>query len=210
MDLFTTTIVTAVALTGAAVVRGIRETSRKQNNKAEQMQLDGNSPSPSLIKDEKINVENAVADDPPCGLGGWLILIGIGIISDPLVSLFFVLSFFSDDGLIVELAKPELQTEFPLFSPFMYGAMIINGLLVVAWIVAIYLFFTKKAVFPKWYIGTSILSLILIVPLFIGAHTIFHDLLGDTSVGDQSNIVFRIIFIRYMMVSKRVKATFVR
>jgi len=97
-----------------------------------------------------------------------------------------------------------------MFSPFMYGAMIVNSLLIVAWIIVAFFFFRKKKEFPKLYIGASALSLLLIVAFFIGSNTVFHEILGGSTAGDYSNIAFRVIFIMYMTLSTRVKATFVK
>ncbi|HCC55463.1 MAG TPA: hypothetical protein DEQ20_11180, partial [Desulfobulbaceae bacterium] len=84
-----TVIGVAAAFAGFAVVRGIREAFRNKSNKPAQEQFADVNQQYSLINDESINANNAAEDAKSNGIGGWLILVAIGIISDPIVSLFF-------------------------------------------------------------------------------------------------------------------------
>ncbi len=75
-----------------------------------------------------------------------------------------------------------------------------------------YRFFTQNSDFPKWYIGIAIFSLIFIVldafsiRLVLPTEPVFdHDTVGEL----MRSLVMVVIWVPYMLVSKRVKATFI-
>jgi branched-subunit amino acid transport protein len=111
------------------------------------------------------------------------------------------------------LTTPGTEAYNPLWAPILFGEMAINGGLVLAWIFIAFLFFSKKKVFPKWYIGILLftLSFILVDALVVKS------VLPDESVFDAEttkefgrSLVVTLIWVPYMLVSKRVKATFVK
>jgi branched-subunit amino acid transport protein len=150
------------------------------------------------------------------GLGGWLVLVGLGIIISPLriiVQVFQAYSEMFSNGSWAVLTTPGTEAYNPLWAPILFGEMAINGGLVLAWIFIAFLFFSKKKVFPKWYIGILLftLSFILVDALVVKS------VLPDESVFDAEttkefgrSLVVTLIWVPYMLVSKRVKATFVK
>lgn len=122
------------------------------------------------------------------GLGRWLILIGIGLIISPFVDLF-------------EIATTEADTLVDIT---------INSLAVIVDCYLIYLFFAMKKFFPKLYIWVLILNLLAVLS---SAAMIEFDgsILDSSTLKDIKRAIFAVIvWVPYMIKSKRVKATFIR
>ena len=150
------------------------------------------------------------------GLGGWLVLVGLGIIVAPLriIGLLFPIYYeIFSNGSWELLTTPGTDAYNSLWAPIIYGEIAINGALVVAWIFVGYLFFSKKKVFPKWFIGMLLFTLVFIVvdafaiKLVLPNEPVFDP---DTVKELGRTIIGSLIWVPYMLVSKRVKATFVK
>jgi|SRR3989344_2065031 len=149
------------------------------------------------------------------GLGGWLVLVGLGIIISPLLiigQIFPIYSQLFSNGDWAALTTPGTEAYNPLWAPILFGEMAINGGLVLVWVRIAFLFFSEKKVFPKWYIGILLFTLafILIDALAIKSVLPNEPLFdAETAKGFGRSLVVSLIWIPYMLVSKRVKATFV-
>ncbi|MDR3352092.1 MAG: DUF2569 domain-containing protein [Zoogloeaceae bacterium] len=151
------------------------------------------------------------------GLGGWLVLVGIGIVLSPLrIIVDNILPYYSilSDGTWDLLTTPGSEAYHPLWAPLLIGESLINGGLVLACIFTAYLFFSKKKHFPMCYIGVHLFSLAF---LLIDAVAVTATVRPDIPVFDEEtrkelarSLVSFLIWCPYMLVSKRVKATFVR
>lgn len=150
------------------------------------------------------------------GLGGWLALVGLGIIISPLRVIGMVFPAYSEmfsNGSWAAITTPGTEAYNPLWAPILFGEMAINGGLVLAWIFVAVLFFSKKKIFPKWYIGMWLFTLafILIDALAIKAvlpnEPVFD---AETTKEFGRTLIATLIWVPYMLVSKRVKATFVK
>ena len=124
------------------------------------------------------------------GLGGWLILVGLGVIISPFYILF---------GLLI------------------WMEIVVNLIIFLCSIYLIFLFFAKKTFFPKFYIWFVFGSLAFVIVDAIVAGMLVKDMLPDEPIFDSETIkeivrllITAIIWVPYMMVSKRVKATFVK
>ena len=149
------------------------------------------------------------------GLGGWLILVGIGVIISPL-QLLAVLSKtylpIFKDGTWEALTSPTSEVYNSMFSSLIIGEIFINSMVFIASIYLIYLFFSKKSFFPKLYIGLIVFSLIFIPLDAILVSSIFPNIEvfdAETMKALGKSIIVGLIWIPYMLISKRVKATFV-
>ncbi|MGK0472299.1 MAG: hypothetical protein ACJAR0_002780 [Candidatus Azotimanducaceae bacterium] len=150
------------------------------------------------------------------GLGGWLLLVGLGIVVSPLRIIIMIFPTYSEmfsNGTWEVLTTSGAEAYNPLWAPIIYGEMAINGALVLAWIFVAFLFFSKKKIFPKWYIGILLftLGLILVDALAIKA-VLPNETIFDTETTKElgRSLIVSLIWIPYMLVSKRVKATFVK
>ncbi len=153
--------------------------------------------------------------NPLEGLGGWLILVGIGIIISPFVIIAQLLPVYSDvfqSGAWDLLTTPGSELYTPGFSMFVVTEMIVNAGMLIAWLYIALLFFTKKKKFSKWYIG-----ILIFTPTFIFIDAVISGAIfpneamfdQDTVKNIGRGVVSGIIWVWYMLVSKRVKATFV-
>jgi hypothetical protein len=149
------------------------------------------------------------------GLGGWLILVGIGVVFSPIKLVNQMKSLYVplfQDGSIELLTNPGSEYYIPGFKPLLYGEIIVNLITFILGLFLIYLFFSKKALFPKLYIFLAVWSLFFIlVDVYLG-HLLFpNEVIFDReTIRDTFAALFTVlIWVPYMRMSKRVKATFV-
>ena len=149
------------------------------------------------------------------GLGGWLILVGLGIIISPIKMGAFIFPIYSEmftNGSWEALTTPGTEVYDPFWAPILIGEILINVGLIIASVFMIFLFFTKKKAFPKYYIGLMIFSLAFILA---DAMSIKIVLPNEPAFDPETmNELFRqltavLIWVPYMFISKRVKATFI-
>lgn len=149
------------------------------------------------------------------GLGGWLILVGIGVVLGPIRLLATLIPTFKpvfEDGVWEALTTEGSEAYTPYFSSLIVGEIVFNTIIVTASIYLIYLFFTKHYLFPKIYIGIVAASLVFI-PLDAWVATI---VFPDEPMFDPAttkefmkSLITGVIWVPYMLFSKRVKVTFV-
>ncbi len=149
------------------------------------------------------------------GLRGWLILVGIGVVLSPfklaVTMLPLYLPIFQDStwGLLTTPGSPAYN---PLWAPLLVGEIGFNSLMFIANLGLIYLFFSKHYLFPRLYIGVMLASLVFI-PLDASVVSL---IMPDEPMFDQTTtkeflqtLIGSLIWIPYMLRSRRVKATFV-
>jgi|GEM_PF-2822328 len=86
------------------------------------------------------------------GLGGWLILVGIGVVLGPirLLAVFLPLYFpMFSDGTWAALTTPSSEVYTPYFGTMLIAEMCFNSLMLLACLFLVFLFFTKKPSLPK-------------------------------------------------------------
>lgn len=146
------------------------------------------------------------------GLNGWLILVGLGIVISPFRYVFELYPVYSNIIWTNEsLAAYEAYHPFAL--SFLIGEIVINCGIVFTWGLVAFLFFSKKSAFPQWWIGLNLFSLLIIfldvlVASILSPNEPIFDY--DTTKVLIQSILQSMIWIPYMLLSKRVKATFVR
>lgn len=151
------------------------------------------------------------------GLKGWLVLVGLGIIFGPLLSLKDLQEGYSqlfELGLWDKLTTPGMPAYDPLWAPALVIEMLMNTVTLLWGFWVAFLFLTKKKAFPAYFIGLRLYIIVaLVVDQFILTIVLPHEtMFGKPEALKQifQAIVPTLIWIPYMMRSKRVKATFVR
>ena len=149
------------------------------------------------------------------GLGGWLILVGIAVIFTPVRMLATLVPLYH--GILTDGTWEALTTQGSvsyngLLAPLLTCEIAFNALLILASLYLIYLFFSKHYWFPRVYIALLVASLIFmpvdawVVTFIVPDEPVFDP---DTAKEFARTLVAAVIWIPYMLVSKRVKATFV-
>ncbi|MEH6537755.1 MAG: DUF2569 family protein [Psychroserpens sp.] len=163
---------------------------------------------------EFINEDNnpiTTKEDNLEGIEGWLYFIGFIVVVFPLVLIFKALpTYFSmfTDGTWDAITTPGFKSYNPLWGPLIYIEILINIGLLFACILVVYQFFLKKKTFPKWFIGILLFRLVFNFVDELAVITIIPEKTIDAS----QHIYFLIgmsLIIWYILVSERVKATFV-
>lgn len=149
------------------------------------------------------------------GISGWLILVAIGVVLSPFVLSFSYIPIYIpifQDGTWEALTSIDSQAYHPWWGPLLIGEIAFNTAKVLASFYLIYLFFTKHYLFPKLYAAIILVTLVFI-PLDAWAVT---QILPEEPMFDPATtnefvrtLVPALIWVPYMFISKRVKATFV-
>lgn len=149
------------------------------------------------------------------GLGGWLILIGLGLVLTPFL-LLGQLNLYKEifsNGTWEALTLRSSDLYHPLFGVFMCFELLGNCVFLIAYICLAFLFFKKKRIFPRLWIITALsnLAFILIDGLF-GKVVFPNDPMFDQeTLGEVvKQAISCAIWIPYMFKSVRVRNTFVR
>ena len=149
------------------------------------------------------------------GLAGWLVLVGLGVVISPIRLLISYVPIYLPifrDGTWEILTTVGSEAYHPLWGPLIIGEVIYNLSIVAFSFYLIYLFFSKHYLFPKFYIGIVVVSLI-VIPLdawflsFVLPNKPVFD--PDTILEFSKVLVVALVWVPYMLISKRVKATFV-
>jgi len=149
------------------------------------------------------------------GLGGWLILVGIGITISPFITSYQLYSLYIpifQDGSFDMLTNPAYTMYIPNFETLIYIEIAINCIIIVASFYLMYLFYSKNRLFPKLYI-----ALAAFYPVFLLADAwAVNFVMPDVPIFDEETIkqvsrsvIGAVIWIPYMLMSERVKHTFV-
>ena len=149
------------------------------------------------------------------GIAGWLILVGIGVVLSPLRLLVNLIPTYKpifEDGVWEALTTAGSDAYVPYFSSLLIGEMAYNVAMLLATIYLVFLFFTKHHFFPQLFIIIILASLIFIpldawfVQVLFPTEPMFDQ---ETTKEFIRSLVVGVIWIPYMLISKRVKATFV-
>lgn len=159
--------------------------------------------------------ENVYKADNVQGLGGWLIVVAIGIVFTPIKIAFDTMTLYSEiftEGYWDLLTTPDTEYYHMLWKPIFLGEIGFNLMLLALWLWVALLFFNKKRQFPKWYIGALLATFVLIIVDALAVKLVLPDVpMFDADTGKEvlRTLVSCVIWIPYMLVSKRVKATFI-
>lgn len=150
----------------------------------------------------------------PKGLGGWLILVGIGLALSPVLTI-WVLSTSVPiflNGSWTALTTPGSEAYNPLWGPILIFEIVGNIGFLAAGLWLLVLFFRRSQRFPELFIWLAFLSLaFIIIDAWFGSLVIPDEPMidADTRRSLAASIRDIVIWVPYMLVSKRVKNTFV-
>ena len=150
----------------------------------------------------------------PLGLGGWLILVGLGLIISPIriaAIEFTILGLFLD-GTWSAISSSSSEFYNPLLAIMIPLEFIMNLAFIFGFIFLIYLYFTKSSIFPRWFISIYAANLIFIlvdailVRFAVPDQPLFDP---DTAKEFLRSLAACAVWIPYVLKSRRVEATFV-
>ena len=175
-----------------------------------------NKHNPYASPNAEISSNTSHVNQGPEGIGGWLILLAIGIVFSPIriiAQIFPTYFTIFSDGSWAILTTPGSATYHPLWKPILISEIIANVCFVILWIVIAFLFFSKKEKFKRLFI-IAILATAVFQVLDAWAITF---VIPTTNIFDKESMVelirtliYGAIWISYLHRSKRVKATFIR
>ncbi|WP_376690613.1 DUF2569 domain-containing protein [Wenzhouxiangella sp. EGI_FJ10409] len=151
----------------------------------------------------------------PEGLGGWLILVGIGIVVGPFRMAFIMLETYRElgaNGTWEILTTQGSGFYYPELAALIVVEMVVNLAILAASVYVAYLFFTKRRSLPAWYIGVAVFSLVFVLVDAIVVSAMLPDmpLLDSETAREMGRSLIQVcVWVPYMLVSKRVKNTFV-
>lgn len=154
-------------------------------------------------------------DEKLKGLGGWLILVGIGVVFAPIRMFIQLVPMYREifsDGVLEALTTPGSEAFTPGFMPFLVFELSGNGLVFLASLWLIYLFFSKSYLFPRVYIAIATGSFLFIIVDTLIAARLFPEfpVFDPDTMREIARSVFTVvIWVPYMLLSRRVKLTFV-
>jgi hypothetical protein len=150
-------------------------------------------------------------------IGGWLVLVAIGLFITPFLlayGVFDSVSLLSDGGLEV------MNSVVPGLGSAIAFELVLDTILVFVALYLIFLFKDKKKTFPKyyiWYLGASVAYLILDYIILASLSTtnsemqaILNSTLEESLGSLIGTTIVSAIWIAYMLKSKRVAGTFTK
>jgi hypothetical protein len=138
----------------------------------------------------------------PPGIRGWLIVPFIGTLISPFYQAYG--AYLTGGALLKWNALPILNLKILLVLEFLA-----NVVMAAAWAYTLYLFCKRSREFPRWFIGASLVTLVIIISDSLGGALIGLDFDASDIKSIIQAAVPCMIWIPYMLRSKRVKETFV-
>lgn len=143
------------------------------------------------------------------GISGWLILVAIRLALWPFLMLRKVLA-----GNIWFLINPDYHSYLsahPSIQALLFGEVFTDIIIFAGAVALNYLFYTKRKAFPTYMIILTVFSLCYLIFDTIARYQLIQGSdLSKSYLALFQTIVYSAIWIPYLMVSERVKATFVR
>ena len=168
-----------------------------------------------IKKSEALQDDIVENENTGVAIGGWLILIGFGIIVGPIKMLFSVFPIYwglFTDGTWEAISIQSSEAYSPLLMSIILTELITNSVILIISIYIIYLFLSKLSSFPKWYAGLALFSVSFII-LDANLITLIDpssEVFSNDVVKELARSLFALlIFAPYLFISKRAKETFV-
>ena len=149
------------------------------------------------------------------GLRGWLTLVAIGLIVSPFKLLYELNASFAElfiDGVWGALTIPSSPVYRAGLGTLLAVELVCNIVILLVAVLLLWLFFKRKQSFPKLYIAATLLTLLFVtLDIWFASQVIADQLMltGEITKSLAAVAVGIVIWIPYMLRSRRVKATFV-
>jgi len=149
------------------------------------------------------------------GIGGWLILLAIGMVVTPIRLIMLMNTIYPEifsTGVWEALTTRGSDAYNPLWAPILIGEILINSGLLLVWLYIAYKFLTKSRDFPRFYIGIAVFSLLFVVADAFAVKLVLPNEPAfdpDTIQELMRSVTMVVVWVPYVLVSKRVKATFI-
>jgi len=154
------------------------------------------------------------------GLGGWLILVMIGLFISGGFGIYNTLSNVASftDGSIDILSDPSSEVYLPGIGGIIGFETFLEIIFLIATALLLVLFFKKSSRFPKLYITFLVASAIyilidyaLVASISVSgeAKLVIDEILAEEAGGIGRAMIGALIWVTYMVKSKQVKATFI-
>ena len=147
------------------------------------------------------------------GLGGWLILVGLGVVVRP----FVILATGAQVLLAVDpvswnaLTSPASAMYHPLWAPTLLFEVVINSALLVFAVLVAVLYFQRRFSFPRVFsIFLAASATVIVLDTALSASIPAAELTPRDYTSTVREVVGSLIWIAYLHMSKRVESTFVR
>jgi hypothetical protein len=151
----------------------------------------------------------------PSGIGGWLYLVALGLCLTPVRLVLETVRGLRvlDPATWHAVTTPGRPAYHPLFGPLIVGEVAANGILLLWTFGLLYLFFTRRRIFPP------VMVTFLIVRVLIQAADLLVALLipvAAAAIGPSvysalgGSLVLVLVWVPYFLRSRRVDNTFVR
>ncbi len=155
-----------------------------------------------------------ISTAPPLPIGGWLILPTIAVVITPFVLLYTVyIAEYFDLATWEFISSPSSVGYNTMWTITFVSEMVMNFILIVFSVLLLILLIERRSIFPIHFICFCLLNLLFIIVNYVMVAQIesdYMDLSGTTSVDITKTVLKAGIWVPYMLLSKRVKNTFVR
>lgn len=149
------------------------------------------------------------------GIGGWLILLAIGLVMSPVRIIILIYQTYSDiftTGSWEMLTTPGNDAYHPLWKPILSSELAINFAIIIFSIVLIYVFFSKKKIFPKLFVAFALFSFFFIIADSYAVTLVLPDeqMFDEETIKELSrSLTAIVVWVPYLYISRRAKNTFI-
>jgi hypothetical protein len=153
--------------------------------------------------------------DGPVGLGGWLILVGLGVVISPFRMIYEGVTLYGPllrENVLQTLADPSSPAYIAYLAEFIYLEIGFNVVFVVWAIVNFGMFFSRSKRFPASFRYFLIANLVFLIGDALVLSRLFPDEIAfdaETTKAVFQSAITASIWVPYTLLSKRVKNTFV-
>jgi hypothetical protein len=139
------------------------------------------------------------------GIRGWLIVVIIGCVATIILNL----KNISEIRKLISQISGMSSSVASNWMPALYFELIVSSVIILGFVLALILMFSKKAFFPKYMITLYVVTAIFNITDILWAESLGGDT-GSISLNVVKAILPCIIWCSYFTLSKRVKNTFVK